>query len=251
MNIADPTHGYVAALDLPEPAPQYESNEGPVQFDDATQAVVIGAQIAQFSPALAAPVRSAVADSLLIAQLAANKAADHTQDVMAWFRKYNEVLQNLGWIVGDLVFREEQVRDTDAGVHTAIVPVVTAMLGPGAAALSLVLPVLNGLQEMNAGSKWITVFNRASQHARGAKFQLSQVDADDQGDPVISTLCFGFLAEHTLTQVLFFKFADDRVSMKSGHGRLSMNRERLEAARGVIAQRVSPFIVDFVKDLAI
>jgi hypothetical protein len=246
------TRAFVGQLALPETGPRYEGVESePIKFEAGPQAVVIGAQIAQFAESVDAETRSAIADSLLIAQLAANKAADSSSDVVGWYRKYIEVLQNLGWIVRDLEFRDQKISDANAGVHTAIIPVVTAMLVPGTAALAMVLPILNGLKEMDSTSKWMTVFDRASQHARGAKFQLSYVEADGAGNPVISALCFGLLAEHTLTQVLFFKFSQDNVSMQSANGSLSMTLEHLKAARDAIAARVRPFVTDFVADLNI
>ena len=246
------TRAYVSNLELP---PRLEAagddDQTPVQFGAEPQAVVIGAQIAEFAEGVDAGTRAAVADSLLIAQLAANKAADSATNVMAWYRKYVDVLQNLGWIVGDMEFKEQTVSDTDAGVHTAIIPVITSMLVPGSAALSMVLSVLNGLHEMDKSSKWITLFDSASQHARGAKFQFSHVDADDNGNPRISALCFGLLANHTVTQVLFFKFSQDQVTLESANGSLSMTAQQLDAVSDTIAARVRPFVNEFVKNLDI
>jgi len=256
MNIT-PEHAraYVGNLDLPARGPRLEAVEGEgqeaVQFGTEAQAVVIGAQIAEFSKGVDATTRRAVADSLLIAQLAANKAADSATDVSAWYRKYVDVLQNLGWVVGESEFKEQSVSDTDAGVHTAIIPVVMSMLAPGSAALAMVLSILNGLREIDRNSKWITLFDQASQHARGAKFQFSQIDADSDGNPRIAALSFGILADHTVTQVLFFKFSQDQVTLESAHTTLSMTTQQLDAVRDSIAARVRPFVVDFVQNLEI
>jgi hypothetical protein len=185
-----------------------------------------------------------------LAQLAADKAADSADDVLAWYRKYVEVLKKVGWLAENMEFKEQNLEDSDAGVHTAIIPVVTAMLA-GAAALPIVLAVLNGLKDMDSGSKWITVFNQASQHARGAKFQLSSVDSDAAGNVRVTVLCFAILASRTVTQLLFFKFSQDQVNMKSANSSLSMTAEQLLATRGAIASRVRPFILDFVNNIDI
>lgn len=253
------TRSYVDRLDLPERKPRaasFESAEfaesaSPTQFSVNEQAVVIGSQIAEFASGVDAMTRNAIADSILIAQLAANKAADSDTDVMGWYRKYVDVLQNIGWVVGDMEFKKQVVSDTDAGVHTAIIPVITSMLVPGSAALTMVLAVLNGLKEMHSDSKWMTVFDKSSQHAKGAKFQFSQVDADSNGNPQISVLCFGMLADHTVTQVLFFKFSQDKVTLESAISTLSMTAQQLEAVHGSIATRVRPFVVDYVKNIEI
>ena len=46
----------------------------------------------------------------------------------------------------------------------------------------------------------VTLFDRSSQHAHGAKFQLAYVDADKMGQPQIALLCFGIRASRTITQ---------------------------------------------------
>ena len=247
---------YVMGLDLPPVPVRKRGADGApvpaaVAFSEAPQAVVVGSQLTEFSAKVSADARSAIADSMLIAQLAANKAADAAADVFAWYRKYIEVLQKVGWKVQDMEFQTQQVSDKNLGVHSAIIPVLMAMLGPGVAAASLVISVLNGLKEMDSSSPWITVFDRASQHAHGAKFQVSYVDADAEGAPQISVMCFGIDAQRTVTQVLFFKFSQDSAEFKKANGKLAMSLAQLAEAREVIAQRVHPFIADYVKGLDI
>jgi hypothetical protein len=82
---------YVMDLDLP-PTPVRKHGAGgapaeaAVAFSEAPQAVVVGSQLTEFSANVSADARSAIADSMLIAQLAANKAADAAADVFAWYR---------------------------------------------------------------------------------------------------------------------------------------------------------------------
>ncbi|MDM0052985.1 hypothetical protein [Variovorax sp. J22R115] len=83
------------------------------------------------------------------------------------------------------------------------------------------------------------------------KFQFSHIDADSSGNPRISALCFGILADHTVTQVLFFKFSQDHVALESASTTLSMTRQQLDAVRDSIAARVRPFVVEFVQNLDI
>ena len=193
----------------------------------------------------------AIADSILLAQLAANKAAGEAQDVFRWYDKYVEVLQNIGWQIRDVDFQTQTVTDKNAGMHKAIIPVITAILGPHAAAASIVLSVLNGLREIDTSTPWITLFDRASQHAHGAKFQVSYVDADAHGHPEITLLSLGIRANRTITQVLFFKFSSEDAELKKASGKMAVSMQRLNSARDAIAERVQPFIADFVKNVEI
>lgn len=248
--LAASARDYVMTLDLPVAGPAFEAAT-PIEFSDQREAVAVGAQLAEFTPAVPPGVRGAIADSILLAQLAANKVTTQTEDVFRWYDKYIEVLQNIGWQVRDLDFQSQQVSDQDAWVHKEIIPVLALLLGPQAAAASLVIAVLNGLQSMDASSPWITLFDQSSQHARGAKFQVSYVDADAQGHPEISLLCFGIQAERTITQVLFFKASEQRAEVKKAAAKLAVSMERLNSAQDALAARVQPFIADYVKNLDI
>lgn len=248
--LAASARDYVLKLDLPRTSPTFGTAQ-PLEFSDQREAIAVGAQLAEFTEAVPADVRGPIADSILLAQLAANKAAGEAQDVFRWYDKYIEVLQNIGWQIRDLEFQTQKVSDENAGMHKAVVPVIMAMLGPQVAAASIVIAVLNGLQEMDTSTPWITVFDRASQHAHGAKFQVSYVDADAHGDPEITLLCFGIEAERTITQVLFFKYSAESAEVKKAVGKMGVSMERLDSAKGAIDARVRPFINDYVKNIDI
>lgn len=198
-----------------------------------------------------ADVRGAISDSILLAQLAANHAAAEAQDVFRWYDKYVEVLQNVGWQLRDIDFQAQSMRQQNADVHQSIIQVVTALLGPQAAAASIVLSVLNGLQQIDTSAPWITLFEQESQHTRGAKFQVSYVDADSHGEPEITLACFGIQADQMITQILFFKFANQSAEVKKASGKMAISMQRLNSAKGVIADRVRPFVSDFIKNVEI
>jgi hypothetical protein len=252
---------YVDALELPRArvsrGPAYESVDaealGP-KYLDAQQTVAVGAQLAEFTAKVPAELRAAISDSLLLAQLAANKAAEKagaSANVFAWYDKYIEVLKGIGWQVIEFEQQAQQVSNASGGVHSAIIPVITAMLGPAAAVGSMVLSVLSGLQEMDRSSKWITLFDRASQHANGAKFQISHVDLPEGADPVIKVACFSIDAKKQVTQVLFFKFSEDSAELRKAVGSFTAGRSRLLASHTAIGERVEPFIAEYVSALEI
>jgi hypothetical protein len=242
---------YVQNLDLPDAGPQLEAAP-PVEFGKEPEVVTVGAQLAEFSVAVPPEQRAVVADCLLLAQLAANKATAMNDDLHAWYDQYLLVLQKLGWLQTSMEFKATEVDDLDAGVHKAILPVLTAMLGPVAAATSMVVTVLKGLQEMDNDNPWITLFDRASSHASGAKFQLGFVDADMAGGTVkVQLVALAIDARRRITQVLFFKFSSDRAKLAVAKGDLSVGADRLQAIRQVVADRVAPFVVDNIEKIDI
>jgi hypothetical protein len=247
--MAKSARAYLMSLDLPEPeASEFESAP---DFTTQRQAVAVGSQLTEFTAAVSTDARSAISNTLLLAQLAANKAADQVADVFAWYAKYCAVLQGIGWQSQDLDFQGQTTTQQDLDVHKAIIPVVALALGPVAAASSIVLGVLNGLKDMNASSPWITLFNRQSQHASGAKFQVTYVDSDATGQPQLTLVCFAVNARQTLTQVLFFKFTSQTVQLKQSTGKLGVTLDRLNVDRAAIAGRVDSFIAGNIQNIEI
>ncbi len=246
-----PAQSFVRGLDLPEEPPALEALTDAVEFSNQTQVVAVGAQMAEFSEQVSPALRSAVSDCLLLAQLAANKATASQPDVMAWYRKYVEVLQGVGWTVQSMSFQRQDLSALNGGVHKAIIPVITAMLGPAVAAASMVVSVLSGLQEMDKDSPWITVFDRASQHASGAKFQFAFVQADSAGSPQIRLLALAIDAHRTITQVLFFRFSDQSSELSTAESALGIDAARLESIKAPVAARVQPFLSDFLANIDI
>lgn len=241
---------YVLGLDLPVARPSLEAAPS-VQFSEEKEAVAVGAQLVEFTKPVQPELRSAISDSMLLAQLAANKAADQSQDVFGWYHKYIEVLQNIGWTVKDLDFQARSFEGAATTMHKALIPVITAMLGPEAAAASIVISALNALQDIDNAQPWITLFDRTARHASGAKLQISYVDADEQGEPTITLICVGVVADKTITQVLFFKVSDQSADVKKASGKFSLSSERLMNNKDLISNRVQPFIADYVKKIEI
>ena len=251
VSSVDSAVDFVQSLDLPYAGPQLEGVAEPVTFSDKPEVATVGAQVTEFSAQVAPPQRAAVADCLLLAQLAANKATTGNPDQMAWYRKYVEVLQNIGWTVEEMTLQERQLEDTGLDVHKAIIPVLAAVLGPAVAVASMIIAVLKGLQEMDNSSPWITLFDRASQHASGATFQFGYVDATPGADPAIAIklLAVAIDANRTITQVLFFKISNQESKLRTADGRLGIVGSRLDSIKGAVADRVLPFLADNISKL--
>jgi len=253
IELAKSAPDYVTALELPAPgaSPKVAARTEEPAFTGDRQAVVVGAQLTEFTDQVPVDLRTAITNSTLLAHLAADKVAEMNSDIFAWYNKYVEVLVNVGWQVRDLDFRHQTELRQNLDMHKAIIPVITAALGPAASAASIVVEILEGMNRMHEDKPWITIFDRASQHASGAKFQMSYVDADDQGHPQINLVCLGIEAQQTITQVLFFKFTGQSATIKEAGTELGITLMWLDSAKQQIADRVRPFISDFVANIEI
>jgi len=242
---------FIQSIELPETKPVLEGapESAPVTFSAQTEVATVGSQVTQFSANVTPAQRAAVANCLLLAQLAANKASGTNPDLMAWYRKYVEVLQNIGWNTESMTWKDQKVQNTDLSVHQEIIAVLTAALGPAVEMASMVISVLTGLQNMNKSSPWITLFNRASQRASGATFQLGYVDASEGNSIAVRLLAVAIDAKNTITQVLFFKFSDADATLRTANGQLGIVAANLDGIQEPVSSRVQPFLKDNISKI--
>jgi len=226
-----------------------ETDAGEV-FDKAkTQAQVVGSGVFSFAEGVTADVREAISDSALLAQLVANKKTPVEQDPVAWFKTYSEVLQNVGWTLQVGQWDDYTAKGNAAEVHDKILEVLTAALGPTAAAVAIVTATVKALQGMNANSPWITLFNRESQRAKIARFQVGLVEKNEQSDVFVSLLVCLIKAEETITQVLFFKYRAAKAHFEANGAKVSINRAALADLGPAIRTKVRAYQKDYLSSI--
>jgi hypothetical protein len=222
-------------------------------FDKAkNQAQVVGADVLSFTVGVESDVRQAISDSALLAQLVANKKSPFDQSPRAWFKAYSGVLQNLGWVVQDAGWNDYSTGGTAAEVNEQIIEVMTVLLGPAPAALSIIKTTVSALKAMKSDSSWITIFSRESQKAKIARFQIGLVEKDKNGGFLVSLLACVIEADNTITQVLFFKFKEANAKFTANSAKISINPKTITDIGPAVRDKVKVYIQGYlssIKDL--
>jgi hypothetical protein len=213
--------------------------------------VTIGSQMAEFSGKVPQSIRPAISNGLLLGQLAADKSTAGNPDLMAWFSTFNSVMKRIGWQSTLSELNEQTISDENAALHKAIIPIVTAIFGPGAAANSIIIAVLKGLESMDQDAPWITVFEQKSNKLNAASFGLSYVDSGAGGGATLKTAYFSVHGSQVLTQILFFKFESSDAKMKSAQCQMNLSPETIAISESTLQQKLGPFIVANIKNINI
>lgn len=208
-------------------------------FDKAkAQSQLVGSTVFSFAQGVDTAVREAISDSALLAQLVANSNAAQEEDPLKWFKLYSDVLMHLGWVLQEAQFTDYTNKGNAVEVHEKILEVMTVALGPSAAALAIVTATINALKGMKSDSSWLTIFNRESQKARIARFQIGLVETGADSDVFVSLMCCLIEANDTITQVLLFKFRSASASFKAQTQKVSINRAALSDLGPSIRKKV-------------
>ena len=213
------------------------------------QAQVVGSGLFSFAEGVTADTREAISNSALLAQLVANKQALAEQEPLEWYAAYRDVLQNIGWVIQDQDWADYTAEGTAGEVHQQVIEVLEVALGPAATALNIVRSAMDMLKAMAPGNSWLTIFNRESQHARIARFQVGLVEKGEAADVFVLMLACLIEARASVTQVLVFKFRTEHASFKASTAKVSIDSASLQQLLPAIRSKVRAYQLDYVSSI--
>jgi hypothetical protein len=237
---AESARAFVAKVQIPSAQRSRAADDTvPLALDSAkTQAAVVGSDIVSFVSGVTAERREAIINSSLLAQLAAKKKVSDPARIYEWYETYFDVLTNLGWVVQDRGFAEYEESAENFEAHKAILAVAAVVLGAAPTALAIVTSTINALHSMDTSRPWITIFNRESQKARTARFQISLAEQDAEGQFFVNLMAFGLEASTDVTQVLFFRVKKQSAKLQHYSGRVTINTPVLDDIRDAIKAKL-------------
>jgi len=221
MKNISPDHArrYIDSLQMPERmVSRGVRSVGTVEFNfeqTKDQAAVVGSDIVSFVKGVTPKRREDIINCSLLAQLAAKKQISDPARIYVWYNAYFDVLMNIGWSVQDRGFATYSEASENFEAHEAIMKVAASLLGPAATTLAVIKATLDALKSMSADSPWISIFNRESQSAKTARFQVTLAEQGAEDQFLVSLMAFGLEAKATLTQVLFFQVQVKRSVFKA------------------------------------
>jgi hypothetical protein len=234
-----PTHGreYLVA-----PLPRF------IPRPDEEQAIVVGSQLQAFSSGVDETTRRTLENAMLLAQLAAQKAA--ADDAAAWYRTYFDTLSNIGLRTEERNLRASDTGTIQADIEKVVLELASGLLGgPATTAYQMVASTLAALQKLDQGSPAVTIFRRET-HRETGRFQVS-VAEQDAGGLAVSLIAFTLEASVARTQVLFFKLRAEDARVSHLAAKLGVNEDALAGVAPLIAQKVAEYTDGYVRQLQI
>lgn len=238
--------------------PPVDHSRGPLLLDGETpqfdankdQAVVVGSGVLTFARGVPAARRTAVTNSLLLAQLVARRSAGDPENVEAWHKEYVRVLANIGWLIESTTATRYVEGSDKFETHKAVMSVAALLLGPGApGALALVQATLDGLASMDKSKPWITIFSRETASTSVSNFQVALAEEAADGRFVVSMMAFTLKADSAVTQVLFFKASSNDAEFTHFDSKAEINVGILDALEPELGQRVAQHSKSFISQL--
>ncbi|KAL6304757.1 hypothetical protein BKA93DRAFT_262096 [Sparassis latifolia] len=186
-----------------------------------------------------------VLNSTLLAQLAANVASP--DDKTKWYKKYKEVLENLGWVISDFTFKELDNANSYGSVDQAILSILKGYLEGNA--LEVFKATIDAMKNpVNKGAN--NLFQTNAWKGQSADF-LVGVAIESNNDIQFRIGTYTYEAQGSRGNVLFFKFGSERVKFMYSTQNMVLNELIYSKVRAAVINKLGGHIEDYIDDLDI
>ncbi|GBE89959.1 hypothetical protein SCP_1702850 [Sparassis crispa] len=227
---------FIESLDVP-----------PFKTSPEQELAAVNGRLLQSSVGDLDPVdREDVLNSTLLAQLAANQAGG--DDKVEWYKKYKEVLENVGWVVSSFSFSDVVNLNTYGSVDKVVIAMLDPDLSPKAR--EVVQATIDAMNlPVNASAN--AIFHENAWDGQTANFQIGVASASDGDNVQLHLGCFDYTAKGAAGNVLFFEFGHRIVKFMYATQTMVLNQERYKVVREMVKNKLGTLIQSYREDVVI
>lgn len=243
---------YVQSLDIPPVAPGFAvsaTRSGAADKPADMHAAVNAGSIVSFVDGLDAGEKEDVLYSTQLAQRAASARFDRFAETRDWYRKYLEVLENVGWIAEQLAFSEYDEAEGQLKMDAAAIKVIAAIAS--ANQLLVLQNALSALESLADGNRQIVLFDEHCAADLSGNFQIGTVERSDNGALAMALGAFYFTSSGNRGRFLFFSWGAGSISFWTSAQKMTLNRDVYARARDTIKSKLGSGVVDYVDTIQI
>lgn len=216
--------------------------------DEKSAAVDAGSTVS-FVSGIPTQQKQDVLNSTLLAQLAANHAYDREKDTEQWYRKYSEVLQNIGWVTSAFGFEHYKSSSDSLQMSKVALDIIGSIASGNE--LDVLETTLQALNHLDPGSDAFEVFGQNGSSSDGGNFQLGTAAMDDNQDVSMCLGAFYFKANEHKTNFLFWSWSTKSVQMYTSAQNIVLNNQIYAKVRNAVIDKLGDKAQQFIKDIQI
>jgi hypothetical protein len=159
--------------------------------------------------------------SVQLAQRAASGTFDRFTQTQAWYGKYVEILENLGWAVEQFAFSRLDHAEGEFRMDQAALAIIGAIATQNQ--LAVLQQGLDALSKLADGDGTISLFDFHSSMEGSGNFQLGSVQRSANGALSLAIGAFYFRSVDERKRFLFFRWGSQQVNFWTAAQRMTLN----------------------------
>ncbi|KAI0717556.1 hypothetical protein C8T65DRAFT_112113 [Cerioporus squamosus] len=185
--------------------------------------------------------KSDVLESTLFGQLAADKqhSSDSEEETLAWYKKYTDTLETIGWVVEKADFAGVKYDKTEGTMHDTVLEQLANDATVSKSLYSSVARAMLAFARAGPDSEAENVFDSSSvaSSSEFASFQIA-VASVDQGNVVLTLLAWFYSSNQRVGNALWFEWQNATLSIKTSTLTMTLNSNVYERVRDSIHERL-------------
>jgi N-acetyl-anhydromuramyl-L-alanine amidase AmpD len=192
--------------------------------------------------------RDDVLNSVLLAQLAANRQFPAEDQLLDWYKAFVGVLNKIGWVIEEAEFSTFESSGTVFDVQNAIIDILTTAFGGSFMALiTRTLSAIKGLSDSNGK---ITAFEKNTHSISKGGFQIGLVK-EENNTVYLQIGTFMLTSSNEIRRILFFKSTNDKTSLSYCSRTGTLNEEVYATIRSSVQQKLGLKADEFITGIEI
>ncbi|TDE14825.1 hypothetical protein [Dyadobacter psychrotolerans] len=192
--------------------------------------------------------RDDVLNSVLLAQLAANKLFPGDDQSLEWYKEFVNVLNNIGWNIQAAEFTHFESREHVFDIQNVIIDILlTAFGGTFIKVITKTLDAIKGLADSNGK---ITVFEKNTHSLSKGAFQIGLAKVENEAVSLqIGT--FLITSSNEIKRILFFKTTKDKTSLDYCSRTGTLNEQIYATIRESVVEKLGGKVTEFIAEVEI
>lgn len=213
----------------------------------AYDATVNVGSLLSFVDGVSAQERDDVLYSLQLAQRGASGAFDRFTQTQAWYQKYVEILENLGWATEQFAFTRFDQSEGEFRMDQAALAIITAIATQNQ--LAVLRESIAALAKLAEDDGTMRLFDFHSTMEGSGNFQLGAVQRASNGALSMAAGAFYFRSIDERRRFLFFKWGAQQVNFWTAAQRMTLNTDFYARRRADVIARLEADAPKFIADL--
>jgi hypothetical protein len=226
---------------VPSPAPS--------SLPDTLTAAVDANALLSFVEGVMPQERDDVLFSVQLAVRGASGSFDRFTQTQAWYQKYTEVLENLGWSSEQFAFARHDQDEGELRMDQAALAVIAAIATQNQ--LAVLKESIQALERLAEDDGTIRLFDFHTSTTMSGNFQIGAVQRANNGALSLALGAFHFRSRDTRRRFLFFAWGAQQVNFWTAAQKLTLNAGFYAPLREAVRHKLGADALDYISALSV
>lgn len=215
---------------------------------DVEQSFINAKSLVSFVSNVSPQLRDDVLNSVLLAQLAANKKFPDLEQSLEWYSSFIEILNQIGWVFEASEFSRFESSKNVFEIENVIIDILVTAFG--GTFIDVITKTLNSIKSLGDGDRKIKVFEKNTHSLSKGAFQIG-VAHEENGVVSLQIGTFLLTSSGEIKRILFFKTSKEKTTLDYCSRKGTLNNQIYSLIRQAVMNKLGGKVTDYIAEIDI